>query len=202
MSKDWNGNKKSVFATLGASNHTDKEREANDFYATDPDAIDKLLTKVELPYAILEPACGTGCLSERLKRFGHDVMSYDIVDRGYGEVQNFFEMLTPPTNENFAIVTNPPYKYALEFVLHALELVPVGGLVCMFLKTTFLEGKQRYNRLFKITPPEKVLQFSERVLCAKNAEFEYMREHGGSAVSYAWYIWRKGYKGQTILDWI
>ena len=29
-----------------------------------------------------------------------------------------------------------------------------------------------------------------------------MREHGGSAVSYAWYVWRKGYKGQTIIDWI
>lgn len=202
MSKDWNGNKKSVFVTLGASNHSLQEREPMEFYATDPVAIDKLVSKVELPYTILEPACGTGCLSDRLKKFGHNVMSYDIVDRGYGEQQNFFEMLTPPTDENFAIVTNPPYKYALEFVLHALELVPMGGLVCMFLKTTFLEGKQRYNRLFKITPPKKILQFSERVLCAKNAEFEYMREHGGSAVSYAWYVWRKGYKGQTIIDWI
>ena len=44
MSKDWIGNKNSIFKTLGASNHTDKERENNDFYATDPIAIDKLLT--------------------------------------------------------------------------------------------------------------------------------------------------------------
>jgi hypothetical protein len=35
-------------------------------------------------------------LSERLKELGHEVWSYDIVDRGYGEVQNFFEMLTLP----------------------------------------------------------------------------------------------------------
>jgi hypothetical protein len=24
---------------------------------------------------------------------------------------------------------------------------------------------------------------------------------GGSAVAYAWYIWEKGYKGDTILRW-
>ena len=44
MEKDWTGNGKSIFTTLGASNHTDKEREANDYYATDPIAIDALLS--------------------------------------------------------------------------------------------------------------------------------------------------------------
>lgn len=44
MGKDWTGNGKSIFTTLGASNHTDKEREANDYYATDPIAIDALLS--------------------------------------------------------------------------------------------------------------------------------------------------------------
>ena len=33
--KDWTGNYNSIFKTLGASNHTDKEREVNDYYATD-----------------------------------------------------------------------------------------------------------------------------------------------------------------------
>lgn len=33
-------NKKSIYSIIGASNHTDKEREENDFYATDPIAID------------------------------------------------------------------------------------------------------------------------------------------------------------------
>lgn len=41
--KDWIGNQKSIFATLGASNHTDKEREKNDYYATSPIAIDALI---------------------------------------------------------------------------------------------------------------------------------------------------------------
>lgn len=59
--KDWTGNRKSMFVTLGASNHTDKERESNDFYATDPIAIDKLVTVIQLPRKIWECACGTGC---------------------------------------------------------------------------------------------------------------------------------------------
>ena len=47
--KDLNGNRKSMFVTLGASNHTDKVREINDFYATDPIAIDKLVDAIQLP---------------------------------------------------------------------------------------------------------------------------------------------------------
>ena len=64
--KHWTGNRKSMFVTLGASNHTDKERESNDFYATDPIAIDKLVKVIQLPRKIWECACGTGCLSDRL----------------------------------------------------------------------------------------------------------------------------------------
>lgn len=88
--KDWTGNRKSTFVTLGASNHTDKERESNDFYATDPVAIDKLVSAIHLPQNIWECACGTGCLSERLKHYGHDVVSTDLVDRGYGGGKRFF----------------------------------------------------------------------------------------------------------------
>lgn len=36
MAKDWTGNGNSIYKTLGASNHTEEERENDDFYATDP----------------------------------------------------------------------------------------------------------------------------------------------------------------------
>lgn len=153
MRKDWTGAKTSVFTTIGAIGHTEEERERNDFYATDPAAIDLLLKKVELPLRILEPACGSGCLSTRLAELGHEVKSYDLIDRGYGEVRDFFTMDEPPFEGDYAIVTNPPYKYAKEFVLHSLSLVPDGSYVCMFLKTTFAEGKTRYNELFRNYPP-------------------------------------------------
>lgn len=153
--KDWTGNGNSIFKMLGASNHTDKEREKHDFYATHWSAIDLLKKKIDLPKQILEPACGSGCLSERLTELGHEVKSYDLIDRGYGEAQDFFKMTEPPFEGDFAIVTNPPYKYATEFVLHSLELVPEGSLVCLFLKTTFLESKGRYDKIFVTTPPSR-----------------------------------------------
>lgn len=199
---DWTGNRNSIFKTLGASNHTDKQREQHDFYATDPVAIDLLTKKVELPKQILEPACGSGCLSIRLEGLGHDVKSFDIVNRGFGMERDFFSITEPPFSGDYAIVTNPPYKFALQFVLHSLEIVLDGGLVCMFLKTTFAEGKGRYKELFHKHPPLKVLQCVERVLCAKNGDFAAMRAGGGSAVAYAWWVWQKGYKGQTTLDWV
>lgn len=211
MSKDWTGNSASVFKGIGATNHAEGERADKDFYATSPEAIDALKKKVDLPHFILEPSCGQGHLSERLKELGHEVWSYDIVDRGYGEVQNFFEMLSLPStlslslqnghSERLAIVTNPPYNVALPFILHALELCREGDLVCMFVKTTFLEGKKRYKELFSQQPPFMVLQFVERILCAKNGDFEEARRLG-SAVSYAWFVWEKGFKGKTIVDWI
>lgn len=198
---DWTGDSNSVFKTLGASNHSDEDREENDFYATDPIAINKLIDSklIELPKIILEPCCGTGCLSKRLEEFEHIVISEDLIDRGYGKGKvDFFKRTEMPENCS-CILTNFPYKYALEMTLHSLEILPERGLLISFLKTTFLEGKKRFELLFKSSPPKFVLQFSERVICAKNAEFD---ETTGSAVSYAWIIWEKGWKGDTVIKWI
>lgn len=201
MANDWTGNSNSIYKTLGASNHTDKEREENDFYATEPIAIDKLYATGKLTCKdIWECACGQGDLSKRLEDFGYNVTSTDLIDRGYGKGGvDFFEC-----NEVFDgdILTNPPYKYAKEFSLKGLELVHEGHKVFMFLKLTFLEGKTRYNELFSKYPPKKIYVFSQRVLCAKNGEFERMKAGGGSAVAYAWYVWEKGYTGDTVVKWI
>lgn len=159
MTRDWDGNGKSVFVTLGASNHTDKEREINDFYATDPIAIDKLIGNIGfIPSVVWECACGTGCLSERLKQHCHGVVSTDVVDRGYGQVQDFLLAKEMPSGCS-CIITNPPYKYALEFILHALDLLPDGGKCMMFLKTTFLEGEKRNRQLFSNYPPNEYYSF-------------------------------------------
>lgn len=154
--KDWTGNVKSTFVTLGASNHTDKEREEHDFYATDPIAIDKLFgcpVCFNIPDVVWECACGNGCLSERMEYFGRKVYSSDIVDRGYGVVLDFLKMDAMPEGCE-CIITNPPYKYATEFVRHALDLLPEGGWCIMFLKTTFLEGQKRWKEIFSSTPPQ------------------------------------------------
>lgn len=211
LHKDWMGNGNSIWKTLGASNHTDKEREADDFYCTSPEAIDKLIMKAEdtdTPLnRVWECAAGAGHLSKRLKQLGYTVYSTDIKDRGY-PLDRKLDFLTateadvPFDGYLFDILTNPPYKKAKEFVLKGLELLPKNGSLYMFLKLTFLEGKARYNEIFSKTPPYKVYVFSERVMCAKNGEFERMKAGGGSATAFAWFVWRKGYTGDTIVKWI
>lgn len=198
--RDWKGNNKTVFSIMGASNHSQNEREKDDFYATDPNVLDLLAKKYNIPDVVMEPACGEGHLSKWLEAHGHKVYSYDLIDRGYGNQKNFFEILTIPEDCR-CILTNPPYKYATEFVLHALELLPIGGQVVMFLKTTFLETERRYKEIFKPTPPKYVYQFVRRAMCAKNGDFVEARKMG-SAVSYAFFLWEKGYNGPTMLDWI
>ena len=81
--KDWSGNASGVWKTVGASNHAAGERERDDYYATDPSAVDKLLA-VERPHPLIwECAAGGGHLARRLKECGFEVYASDILDRGY-----------------------------------------------------------------------------------------------------------------------
>jgi len=193
--KNWTGNQNSIFKTLGASNHTDKDREQHDYYATDPKAA-KLLLELETFENILEPSCGEGHLSKVFSDAGINVTSSDLVDRGYGTQKSFFDY----EEWNGDIITNPPYKYGLEFVEHALKIIPDGNKVAMFLKLQFLEGKRR-KKLFEANPPKTLYVSSSRLLCAKNADFEGMRKGGGSAVAYGWFVWEKGFNGRTEIVW-
>lgn len=126
--------------------------------------------------------------------------SSDIVDRCGNEV---FDFLSIENQEQWCghIITNPPYKYAVEFIYKALSLIPEGNKVAMFLKVQFLEGKSR-KMLYKNFPPKTIYVSSSRINCAKNGDFSGMRTTGGSAVAYAWYVWEKGYRGETIVKWI
>lgn len=191
---DWTGNKKSTFVTLGASSHSDKERQEHDYYATDPKTIDELLAVEDFNGPIWEPCCGGGHLSKQLEENGFDVISTDLIYRGYGTGGiDFF------TQELLAdeIITNPPYKYAKETVEYAMNLG--AKKVAMFLKLTFLEGKAR-NALFKKYPPKKVWVYSSRRQVAINGDPEMFQK--SSAAAYAWFIWEQDFSGETTIGWI
>ena len=196
--RDWTGNKNTPFSTLGASNHSMLDREQHDYYATDPAAVKALLEKENFAHRIWEPACGEGHISKVLESAGYDVKSTDLIYRGFGSPipQDFLH----DEIANFAgdIITNPPYRYATEFVEKALGIIGDGHIVAMLLKLTFLEGKKR-KQLFAKYPPKKVYVFSERVVCALNGDFKNV---GSSAVCYAWFVWGKGFTGKPEIDWI
>lgn len=198
--KDWTGNNRSIYGTIGASNHTDKEREENDYYATSPKAVELLLEKEKFAHKIWECAAGEDHIANVLRNHGYEVCSTDIIDRtGHTQVLDF---LTTEKVFNGDIITNPPYKYAQEFVEHALDSIRDGNKVAMYLKLTFLEGKNR-QKLFNQKNLKTVYVMACRMGCAKNGDFRNKEEQTESgAVAFAWFVWEKGYIGDPVIKWI
>ena len=79
--RDWNGDAKSVFRGLGASNHSEQEREANDYYATEPKAMELLLEVEQFSHNIWECACVEKHLSKVLEDAGYNVRNSDLIER-------------------------------------------------------------------------------------------------------------------------
>ena len=152
------------------------DREVNDYYATHPKAMYKLLEHESFNENIWEPACGEGNLSEVLKEYGYQVFSTDLIDRGYQDKQ--IDFLSDTFKFNGDIITNPPFKYASEFILKALDSIPNGNKVAMFMKLSYISGVKRYKEIYSKYPPLKVYVFSSRVSCAKNNDKELFKSGG------------------------
>lgn len=188
--------KEDIFTVLGASNHSKNEREPNDYYATEPKAGELLLEVEPDLNNIWECACGEGHLAKVFDNAGKLRKATDLIDRNYGGVEDF--LASSESYHNGDIVTNPPYKFAQEFVEQALHRVDMGRKVCMFLKVLFLETQKR-KQLFIKHPPKTIYISSSRINCAKNGDF---KTYNQSAIAYAWYVWIKDYQGETVIKWI
>lgn len=194
-------NSNATFTCLGASNHTERVREENDYYATEPKAVEELLKVESFSPCVWECACGEGHISEVLIKHGYDVLSTDLINRGYINQQATLNFLDNDiTNKNeYDIVTNPPYKHAAEFVERALEISREGTKIAMLLKIQFLESERR-GKLFDENPPKRIWVARRRLNTARNGDFE--KFGSGSAMLLAWFIWEKGFKGKPTIDWI
>ena len=206
------GGTNSIYKIIGASNHAiDGDREINDYYATSPKAVLDLLELESFNKNIYECAVGEGHIAKTLEDKGYNVIGSDIINRGYKDtIIRDYLTYNPTKKINMDIITNPPYKYAREFVIKSNEILEKGNRIAMFLKVTFLEGQAR-KEMFKKYPPKYVYVFSKRALSAKNGEFieKYKNKNDvikervrSSAVAYAWFIWEIGSTSETIVRWI
>lgn len=193
--KDWDGNNKSVYTTLGASNHALGKRDEMDYYATSPVAVEHLL-KVERPENVWEPHAGELHLVTQMRDAGINVRATDIIQRS-APLDDVVDFMTA-TQWGGDIVMNPPYKFALGHIKKALEIIDKGKRVFAFLKLQFLEGKAR-KIFFELNPPKTIYVFSFRVPCFKNGRFDL---YDSSAIAYAWFVWEKGYTGETVIKWL
>lgn len=144
-----------------------------------------------------EPAANRGHMVKPLfEYFGH-VMASDVHDYGAGyRVEDYLFGPDAHFDKTDWTVTNPPFKLAEQFIDRALRLSRVGAAVIV--RSAFLEGVGRHERLFSQTPPSAVLQFTERVVMHKGK----LSADGSTATAYAWLVWFKDRSGPTVFDWI
>lgn len=183
----------STSLSIVGSSRKNGDRPSGDFYPTPAYVVDALLEREEFVGNIWEPACGEGHISKILINNGYEVISSDLIDRGYGSSSDF--LLTQKSVDN--IITNPPYSHALEFVIHSKKCA--RKKIAMFLKTVFLESESRKLMFLDQEFPLKTMyQFSKRVTLYKNG---YKLKNSGM-ISYAWFVWDRDFRGYPTIQWI
>jgi hypothetical protein len=137
------------------------DREGRDFYATPSWVTEALLRHVRFRGPIWEPCCGDGAMSAVLAAHRYEVVSTDIVDRGFGTPGIDFLACQNVPGACRSIVTNPPYgdtgSHAgqakssvamLDFLRHALVLTAsVQGQLALLVRLQWIAGRRAANVL-------------------------------------------------------
>lgn len=167
----------------------------DDFHPTPPCATEALCDVERFIGAIWEPACGDGAISRVLEARGYDVVSTDLVERGYGQSRIDFLMEQRPMAPN--IVTNPPFKNSEDFARQAVRLTT--GKVAFLLRLVWLAGKSR-GEFFRTAPLARVWVFSGRLPMMHRGGYEGPKS--SSAIDFAWFVFEHGHEGAPDIGWL
>jgi len=201
-----------VLPTGGASvmQQRREPRDSLDFFPTPPWAT-RALCEIVLPRLacdlagayVWEPACGEGHMAQVLRDYCAWLHASDVHDYGkvgFAAVGSFIgeglDVIPAPPNGADWIITNPPFNLAVEFAERALTEAREG--VALLVRTSWLEGAERYERLFRKHRPLAVAQFCERVPMVKGR----WDPQASTATSYAWVVWLRGSSVETRFMWI
>lgn len=172
---------------------------ANDFYVTPITDIVQFLQEmnrqieVDMSGCILDPAAGGSRTDKTMSYPAAIAQTYSVpiehihtIDiREDSLADTKCDYLTTKLNyKPDVIITNPPFRYALEFVQKALEDVKDGGYVIMLLRLNFLETKAR-KAFFDDYMPEYIFVHHKRMSFTADGKTD--------SVAYAHYVWRKGF---------
>lgn len=177
---------------------TSPGRPEADFYPTPPYATKALLEKEQFSEYVWEPACGDGAISKVLTDFGYRVYSDDLYDYDYGTSGHDFLTVSEPQGwkSPYSIVTNPPFKLAIEFMERALSWKNCEKLA-LLCKLAFLEGQERSVKLEQ-SPLHYVWVFRKRLQLTRNGD----AYKNGGMIAFAWFVWEQGYTGSPKIGWI
>lgn len=167
----------------------------DDVYETPSVAVHALLRVEQIPHRVWEPACGPGSIVRELRAAGRIVRASDLADYGCPDSENRIDfLLERSAGDAEAIITNPPYKLAAQFVEHAKRLCPI---VMMLLR-------------FNFYPPERArfpdLYDELSHIYAFTIRLPMMHRHGWagpkttSDKDFAWFVWSRDHHGPTTID--
>jgi hypothetical protein len=153
-----------------------------------------LLQVEQLPKRIWEPACGPGSISRVLLAHGYNIVSSDLIDYGWGHETVDFLAVPKRTYTNRAIVTNPPYQWAQQFVEKALEVSP---LVIMLMRLAFYESDRR-SHILENCGLARIHVFRKRLPMMHRKDWEGPKANSGMA--FGWFVWDRNHVGPTTID--
>jgi hypothetical protein len=159
-----------------AIHYSGYDREGRDFYATPPQVTEALLQHVRFRGPVWEPCCGDGAMSSVLAEHGYNVVSSDLVDRGFGTPGVDFLGCRNVPGECRSIVTNPPYgdtgsqagqsrspSAMLSFLRHSLALTAsVQGQLALLVRLQWIAG-QRVAQVMSAAPFSAVIVLTHRI---------------------------------------
>jgi hypothetical protein len=178
-----------------------------DFFPTPPWATRALLEHVldgckgikNKGWRAWDPAAGEGHMSGVLAEYFDSVLASDVFDYGLGHRIGSFvgEGADVVKADADWIITNPPFRLAMEFAERALSQAKVG--VCLLVRSVWSETAERYERLFSVNPPTIIAQFAERVPIVKGR----WDPDASSATAFAWFCWNiRSPRNSTAFQWI
>ncbi|WP_238937176.1 hypothetical protein [Sulfitobacter geojensis] len=193
--------KRSENAKVSAPNNRYPKRAAFEFYPTPPEATRALLSVESFQGDIWEPACGDGAISKVLEAAGYQVVSTDLIDRGYGAGGHNFLKSETPLAKN--IITNPPYgthglgdAFVRRALIHARK---TGGSVAMLLNLRSLCHPDRTPR-FQRCPPTAIYVLDDLTCWPEGKPVsQYARI---AKQQYYWAVWHPGKVERPSFWWL
>lgn len=158
----------------------------------------------------VEPACNRGYMARSMAEYFGTVIASDVHD--YGINAGVKDYLFPGSMQAAQwTITNPPFRLAEQFIAKSFETPDWRG-TAVIVRTAFLEGGERYKRLFAVRPPSIVAQHVERVIMTKGIVRDPSKEYWdevaqkmrrpSTATSYCWLIWTQERSNSTRMMWI